>query len=131
MVGLRATDAVRLPVVDPGVTLEASLGGHMMQYVWTVNGKAYPDHTPLTVHRDQRVRLVYTNPTMMFHPMHLHGHTFAVARSDGSGPRKDTVIVLPGRPSPPTSTRPTLASGLRTATMTITLPPVWRRFSPM
>ncbi|MDJ0413490.1 multicopper oxidase family protein [Rhodococcus opacus] len=97
VVGLRATDAVRLPVVDPGVTLEASLGGHMMQYVWTVNGKAYPDHTPLTVHRDQRVRLVYTNPTMMFHPMHLHGHTFAVARSDGSGPRKDTVIVLPGQ----------------------------------
>ncbi|MDV6240404.1 multicopper oxidase family protein [Rhodococcus opacus] len=97
VVGLRATDAVRLPVVDPGVTLEASLGGHMMQYVWTVNGKAYPDHTPLTVHRDHRVRLVYTNPTMMFHPMHLHGHTFAVARSDGSGPRKDTVIVLPGQ----------------------------------
>lgn len=26
----------------------------------------------------------------MFHPMHLHGHTFAVA---GGGPRKDTVIV--------------------------------------
>jgi FtsP/CotA-like multicopper oxidase with cupredoxin domain len=94
---LRATDAVRLPVVDPGVTLEASLGGDMKQYVWTVNGRAYPDHTPLTVHRDQRVRLVYTNPTMMFHPMHLHGHTFAVARPDGSGPRKDTVIVLPGQ----------------------------------
>ncbi|MDV7083827.1 multicopper oxidase family protein [Rhodococcus sp. IEGM 248] len=97
VVGLRATDAVRLPVVDPGVTLEASLGGDMKKYVWTVNGKAYPAHTPLTVHRDQRVRLVYTNPTMMFHPMHLHGHTFAVARSDGSGPRKDTVIVLPGQ----------------------------------
>ncbi|GAF44903.1 multicopper oxidase family protein [Rhodococcus wratislaviensis] len=94
---LRATDAVRLPVVDPGVTLEASLGGDMKQYTWTVNGLAYPDHTPLTVHRDQRVRLVYTNPTMMFHPMHLHGHTFAVARPDGSGPRKDTVIVLPGQ----------------------------------
>ncbi|MFC9836314.1 multicopper oxidase family protein [Rhodococcus sp. NPDC127530] len=94
---LRATDAVRLPVVDPGVTLEAKLGGDMKQYVWTVNGQAYPDHTPLTVHRDQRVRLVYTNPTMMFHPMHLHGHTFAVARPDGSGPRKDTVIVLPGQ----------------------------------
>ncbi|WP_009475040.1 multicopper oxidase family protein [Rhodococcus sp. JVH1] len=94
---LRATDAVRLPVVDPGVTLEASLGGDMKQYVWTVNGRAYPDHTPLTVHRDQRVRLVYTNPTMMFHPMHLHGHTFAVARPDSSGPRKDTVIVLPGQ----------------------------------
>jgi FtsP/CotA-like multicopper oxidase with cupredoxin domain len=29
---------------------------------------------------------------MMFHPMHLHGHTFAVV--DG-GARKDTVIVRP------------------------------------
>lgn len=94
---LRATEAARLPVLDPAVTLEASLGGDMKAYSWTVNGQAYPDHTPLTVHSDQRVRLVYTNRTMMWHPMHLHGHTFAVARIDGSGPRKDTVIVLPGQ----------------------------------
>ena len=26
----------------------------------------------------------------------VHGHTFAVARPDGTGPRKDTVAVLPG-----------------------------------
>lgn len=33
---------------------------------------------------------------MMWHPMHLHGHTFQVIKPDGSaGPRKDTVIVLP------------------------------------
>jgi FtsP/CotA-like multicopper oxidase with cupredoxin domain len=31
---------------------------------------------------------------MMWHPMHIHGHTFQLA---GGGPRKDTVIVLPGR----------------------------------
>ena len=30
----------------------------------------------------------------MFHPMHVHGHTFAVA---GAGARKDTVIVLPNQ----------------------------------
>jgi FtsP/CotA-like multicopper oxidase with cupredoxin domain len=35
------------------------------------------------------------NQTMMFHPMHLHGHTFAVATSAGPGIRKDTVNVLP------------------------------------
>lgn len=28
----------------------------------------------------------------MFHPMHLHGHTFQVA---GGGARKDTIIVRP------------------------------------
>jgi len=33
---------------------------------------------------------------MMWHPMHLHGHTFQVIKSDGTpGPRKDTVVVLP------------------------------------
>ena len=32
---------------------------------------------------------------MMFHPMHLHGHTFAIQHPTGSGPRKDTVIVAP------------------------------------
>jgi FtsP/CotA-like multicopper oxidase with cupredoxin domain len=33
---------------------------------------------------------------MMWHPVHLHGHTFAV----DIGPRKDTVIVLPGQTVP-------------------------------
>ena len=32
----------------------------------------------------------------MFHPMHVHGHTFAVTGAAGtSGARKDTVIVTP------------------------------------
>jgi FtsP/CotA-like multicopper oxidase with cupredoxin domain len=42
----------------------------------------------------QRAQLTWTNTTTMWHPMHLHGHSFQLA---GSGPRKDTVIVLPGR----------------------------------
>jgi FtsP/CotA-like multicopper oxidase with cupredoxin domain len=33
---------------------------------------------------------------MMWHPMHLHGHTFQIIKRDGGpGARKDTVIVLP------------------------------------
>jgi FtsP/CotA-like multicopper oxidase with cupredoxin domain len=38
------------------------------------------------------------NQTMMFHPMHVHGHTFAVTGNGepaGTGARKDTVIVRP------------------------------------
>jgi FtsP/CotA-like multicopper oxidase with cupredoxin domain len=30
---------------------------------------------------------------MMCHPMHLHGRTFQMHTSDGSGARKDTTIV--------------------------------------
>ena len=36
--------------------------------------------------------LINGNESMMFHPMHVHGHTFAVT---GPGTRKDTVNVLP------------------------------------
>lgn len=32
----------------------------------------------------------------MWHPVHLHGHTFQVIRAEGSAePRKDTVVVKP------------------------------------
>jgi hypothetical protein len=31
----------------------------------------------------------------MFHPMHLHGHTFQVVQPGRPGPRKDTVLVPP------------------------------------
>ncbi|MGZ8801552.1 MAG: multicopper oxidase domain-containing protein, partial [Mycobacterium sp.] len=51
---------------------------------------------PLTIHQGRSATLTFTNDTTMWHPMHLHGHTFQVLRSDGSpGPRKDTVIVKP------------------------------------
>lgn len=34
---------------------------------------------------------------MMFHPMHVHGHTFQVVdHPSGAGARKDTSLVLPG-----------------------------------
>jgi FtsP/CotA-like multicopper oxidase with cupredoxin domain len=62
---------------------------------WLVNGKAYGEHEPLTVDAGERVRILIDNQSMMFHPMHLHGHTFALSTPDGRGIRKDTVNVLP------------------------------------
>ena len=38
--------------------------------------------------------MVFSNATTMYHPMHIHGHTFQINRT---GPRKDTVIVLPAQ----------------------------------
>ena len=61
-------------------------------YAWTINGRKLPDSAPLPVRQGERVRLRFINRTMMFHPMHVHGHTFAVT---GGGPRKDTVIIRP------------------------------------
>lgn len=41
---------------------------------------------------DKWVRLRLINQTMMFHPMHLHGHTLGLV---AGGARKDTVSVRP------------------------------------
>jgi FtsP/CotA-like multicopper oxidase with cupredoxin domain len=94
---LVAAEPARLPRRSPDKTLELALGADSKKYVWTINGKAYPDHTPLDITQGQRVRLRFVNQTMMFHPMHLHGHTFEVVNPAGTGPRKDTSIVLPMR----------------------------------
>jgi hypothetical protein len=62
----------------------------MMPYRWTINGATFDDAKPLLVERDERVRLQFVNRSTMFHPMHVHGHTFALT---GGGARKDTVTV--------------------------------------
>jgi len=73
------------------------LSGGMMDARWTINGRTFDDAIPLQVREGERVRLVLANQSMMFHPVHLHGHSFQVQTRAGSevGPRKDTVIVRP------------------------------------
>ncbi|MFD6062179.1 multicopper oxidase family protein [Rhodococcus wratislaviensis] len=96
-----AADTVQLPGGRPEVNLSADLGGNMMGYHWTINGRPYDQTEPLTIRQGQRARLTFTNMTMMWHPMHLHGHTFQIVTPDGTpGPRKDTVIVPPMRSVP-------------------------------
>lgn len=74
------------------------MGGSSDGYVWTINGRTFDRQRPLDVRRGERVRLRLKNATMMFHPMHVHGHTFAVVDGNGRpGVRKDTVIVAPMR----------------------------------
>jgi FtsP/CotA-like multicopper oxidase with cupredoxin domain len=92
---LTATDSARLAGKTPDRTLEVQLGADSNKYIWTINGRPMDQHVPLAVTQGQRVRLRFVNQTMMFHPMHLHGHTFQVALPHGAGPRKDTSIVAP------------------------------------
>ncbi|WP_325096646.1 multicopper oxidase family protein [Mycolicibacterium vinylchloridicum] len=89
-----ATEVQQRP--DSDLSLSARLTGSMMHYNWMINGRRYDQTVPLTVRQGQRATLTFANDTMMWHPMHLHGHTFQVIKADGSlGPRKDTVIVKP------------------------------------
>ncbi|MCE5291954.1 MAG: multicopper oxidase family protein [Nocardiaceae bacterium] len=93
---LTATDAVRMNIGTPDVRMTVNLTGGMMRYDWAINDGPYPNNTALSIKQGQRARLEFQNSSMMWHPMHLHGHTFQVLRSDGTlGPRKDTVIVQP------------------------------------
>ena len=89
---LHASEAAQLANKPVSRTYNLRLGGGMTGYRWTINGKTFAESSPLPITEGQRVRLRFANHTAMFHPMHLHGHTFAVA---GGGPRKDTVIVRP------------------------------------
>ncbi|MFE2955126.1 multicopper oxidase family protein [Nocardia tengchongensis] len=92
---LSSADPVRLPARTPDQILDVTLGSDMKNYRWTINGKAYPDRAMLNVSQGQRIRLRFRNQSMMFHPMHLHGHTYQVVNRDGTGPRKDTSVVTP------------------------------------
>ncbi|CRZ14392.1 multicopper oxidase family protein [Mycolicibacterium neworleansense] len=80
----------------PEAELPVELGGSMATYEWTINGRSFAHTQPLKVREGQRVAMTFRNSSMMWHPMHLHGHTFQVLSDDGRpGARKDTLIVLP------------------------------------
>lgn len=83
--------STRTPGRELDLSLEMVNGGRQ----WFINGAAYGDNDPLLIRAGERIRLTMHNKTMMFHPMHLHGHTFAVVGAQAQGVRKDTVNVLP------------------------------------
>ncbi|MCC9705551.1 multicopper oxidase family protein [Streptomyces sp. MNU76] len=93
---LKAADDVRLASKKADRVHRIELTGGMDTYNWAINGRAFdmddPSANPVLVEEGRRVRLDFVNTTEMWHPMHLHGHTYQLA---GGGPRKDTAIVLP------------------------------------
>ena len=94
---VEAADHVFIPRRPPDRTHPLALGGDMSNYRWTINGEVYGKNGTLRLRQGELVRLVIRNNTSMFHPMHVHGHTFQLRPSSGRGARKDTVIVLPGQ----------------------------------
>lgn len=82
----------------PERTIEVRLGGNMERYIWTMNGKKYSESGPINLRYGERVRLKFTNDTMMAHPMHLHGMFVQLENGQPAEklPNKHTVIVPPG-----------------------------------
>jgi multicopper oxidase len=93
---LRSAPSVRLAARTPDVTHRLRLTGGMAGYDWGINGRAFdmsrPGALQFLMTQGQRVRVIFANTTTMYHPMHIHGHTFQLGPA---GPRKDTVIVRP------------------------------------
>ncbi|SDN49678.1 Multicopper oxidase with three cupredoxin domains (includes cell division protein FtsP and spore coat protein CotA) [Streptomyces sp. cf386] len=93
---LRATDDIRLTSKTPDRVHRVELTGDMHHYNWAINGEQLdmsdPAAHPLIVEAGERVRLDFVNRSTMWHPIHLHGHTYQLGTD---GPRKDTAIVLP------------------------------------
>ncbi|WP_019969559.1 multicopper oxidase family protein [Mycobacterium sp. 141] len=89
---------VVLPQRNPDQIVELRLAGPMAGYTWPINGKLYdPPNNGIGLTKDKRVRIRFVSDSMMFHPMHLHGHTFQVVGPQGPRARKDTVLVPPGQ----------------------------------
>ena len=51
--------------------------------LWTWNSRVFPGIDHLPVRKGDRVRIRIANLTMTNHPIHIHGHDFAVALTDG------------------------------------------------
>ena len=86
-----------LPAKAPDRSIPVELTGNMMAYSWEM-----PIHgvlgMPATADRGERVELVFSNKTMMSHPMHLHGHVFQVTQINEQridGAIRDTILVPP------------------------------------
>ena len=68
--------------IDPGTYLPRV--NEMTDFnMWTFNSRVYPGIDPLAVRLHDKVRIRIANLTMTNHPIHLHGHAFAVSCTDG------------------------------------------------
>jgi hypothetical protein len=67
---------------DPGTSLPKV--AEMTDFnIWTFNARVFPGIDVMPVRLGDRVRIRIANLTMTNHPIHLHGHHFAVSCTDG------------------------------------------------
>ncbi|MFD9974234.1 multicopper oxidase family protein [Streptomyces sp. NPDC059017] len=94
---LRPHESVALERRRPDRQLKITLTGGTERFDWGIDHGSYSPDRIHRVERGERVRLVVVNATDMWHPVHLHGHTYGLAGIGSLGARKDTSVVLPHR----------------------------------
>ena len=76
--------------------VKLDLTGDMESYNWSFNNKTLSKADAIKIDRGDVVQFVFTNMTMMHHPLHLHGHFFKVISGNGEHDvLKHTVDVPP------------------------------------
>lgn len=82
----------------PARDIELHLTGNMQRFIWSFDGKKFSEvDGPIRFYKDERLRLILVNDTMMDHPIHLHGMWMELENGHGAlRPRKHTILVKPG-----------------------------------
>ena len=76
--------------------LRFGLTGNMNRYVWSLDNKVISEADRILIKKDQNVRIILYNGSMMRHPMHLHGHDFRVLNGQGEyAPLKNVLDIMP------------------------------------
>ena len=75
--------------IDPG-SFTPKVNTMLDFNLWTFNSRAFPGIDPMVVRQGDKVRIRAGNLTMTNHPIHLHGHEFAVTCTDGGWTRPES-----------------------------------------
>lgn len=77
--------------------IRMELFGYMDRYIWMINGLPEYKAKPIIIEPGKRYRIIFTNESMMHHPMHIHGHWFILRNGHGVyDPLLHTIDVPPG-----------------------------------
>ncbi|MDQ2763052.1 MAG: copper resistance system multicopper oxidase [Pseudomonadota bacterium] len=81
----------------PSREITLHLTGNMQRFIWGFDGKKFSEAEPIVLKRNERIRIVLINDSMMEHPIHLHGLWSELENGQGEyRPYKHTVLVKPG-----------------------------------
>lgn len=77
--------------------IHMELFGYMDRFIWFINGVPEYKANPIILEPNKRYRFVFTNTSMMHHPMHMHGHWFILRKGNQDyDPLLHTIDVPPG-----------------------------------
>lgn len=93
---LKSPSKTNLPKNAHVKELYFELTGNMNRYVWSLDNKVISEADKILIKKEENVRIVIHNNSMMRHPMHLHGHDFRVINGQGDyAPLKNIIDIMP------------------------------------